>query len=582
MTKRRNGRDADGDPASGRPGTASPRPGRKIAVAVAVVLAAGAVVWAVSANGEKPSTFPGADLPNDDAREPPPDFPTPVTEEDRLRLLVEMLLSADQDDALWARDRLLAAGPAARALVVDIATRSLESNTAFVQHALDVILTGPRPEDARLAIEGLTSRDPHVVTRCSDILGILATAAPPDAVPALAKAARQGYPIAQHACSALASIGGDAADKALAAIAADEHADPTPRQQALVALGKMEGPVSLLTMRSVFDGAKDRQIKVAAAQGLVERRDPHPIAWLREQFAASQDEQALTLLAWAGEDAAFAEIERRLTGALEEQRRRLVALSLLERYPSERKIPLLRRVARETDSDEIRADAWELLARAGAPDDELMALLTSNAPTERARRERMAAVLVIGRLRKASFGDAILGSLPPAGEPALRIMYLRAIILCDATQGAETVIREMATDQSGFDAEQSPSLNLAAQMEDASRAFRKAAAPFVLKALEGGYGVPGPRAQLDLIHMAGRCCGAEAAPLVEAFLTHPERQYKEAAARVLPAIARPETMRSVRAAWWKPQDAYTRAELRTALLRLSLVFPVTAPQRSDR
>ncbi len=557
-------------------------PGRAIAIAVAVALAAGAVVWAVRANAAKTSTFPGADLPNDDAREAPPDFPVPVTEEDRLRLLVELLMSGDQDDALWARDRLLAAGPAARSMIVEIATRSLESNTAFVQHALDVILAGPRPEDGRLAIEGLSSHDPHVVTRCSDILGILESAAPPDAVAALAKAARQGYPIAQHACSALASIGGDEADRALAAIAADEHADPTPRQQALVALGKMEGPASLLTMRSVFDSAKNRQVRIAAAQGLVERRDAHPMAWLREQFATTQDEQALTLLAWAAEDVAFAEIERRLTGALEEQRRRLAALSLLERYPAERKVPLLRRVVQETDSDEIRAEAWELIARSGAGDDELMSLLTSNAEAERARRERMAAVLVIGRLRKASFGDAILASLPPASEPALRIMYLRAIILCDATQGAETVIREMATDPSGFDADQSPSLNLAAQMEDASRAFRKAAAPFVVKALQGGYGTPGPRAQLDLIHMAGRCCGSEAARLVEPFLTHPERQYKEAAARVLPAIAGPDTLRSVRAAWWKPQDAYTRSELRTALLRLSLVFPVTTPRRSDR
>ena len=98
-----------------------------IVVSVVVVAAAVAAWIAQRGPAPVPSGFPGATLPTSAAKGPPPDFPVPATEAARLQALIAMLMQADQDDALWARDRLL-----------DLLRRGEHQIGEFVHHDHDV------------------------------------------------------------------------------------------------------------------------------------------------------------------------------------------------------------------------------------------------------------------------------------------------------------------------------------------------------------------------------------------------------------------------------------------------------------
>jgi hypothetical protein len=109
---------------------------------------------------------------------------------------------------------------------------------------------------------------------------------------------------------------------------------------------------------------------------------------------------------------------------------------------------------------------------------------------------------------------------------------------------------------------------------EAKKPFLDAIAPFVRDALEGRLGSPGPMARVQLLLVAGRACGREITPRVEACLADDDRQMRETAAAVIVNVPGPNSVAALKNAWWRRQDAVTRGALHRALERVVLSQPV--------
>lgn len=552
---------------------------RPVAVVVTVaVVAAGALLWATRKGGD--GTRDRAPVvPSVPATEPPPRYERPRTERERLERLVEVLLHADTEDALWARGKLIEAGDEARALVVSIAESSLTSNVAFVEHAFDVLLADPRASDLPLAASGLRSADPEVVRRACLLLGRLGPAAR-TAVPDLGQtAAGAAHPVPYYACDALAKIGGDEAVEALARVARSEGAGPTARAQAILALGRLGGRKAVEILRKLWEEATGDE-RVAAAQALITAGDRTPVEALRAEWTSRRDEISLALLAYAVDDLALRELAARLRDPLETAVRKVEAIGRLERYPAERKTGLLREIARDPRQErDVRVEAWDALVRCGDPADEADLLRLLRAEGASAQDDRYVAALVLGRLRRPGHARVLLEAAARDDVGAeVRTKILCALALTGSPDGAEALVAAFVSDGSKHEDSGSASVDLGAVLERPPPELRAALAPLVLAtlrqdALRSGK-VLGPRARHELVVLAGRVCGSEAAAVVEPLLAHPDRHVRAAAARVLALVGGRDTERALRAAWWAQQDPYTRTAIAETLLRLSLDAPV--------
>ncbi|MCG3135612.1 MAG: hypothetical protein HMLKMBBP_03333 [Planctomycetes bacterium] len=562
---------------------AAERPSRVRVLVVSLAAGGAAAVAALAFVSRAPSAPPDR-FPAEETADPPPRFERPRTEAERLGALIQILLASDPDDTERARSLLLAAGEPGREAVAATVRHILESNTAFAQHAFDLLLLSPRPSDVPLAIAGLSSRDPDVVSRAAALLGRVGPSAA-EALPNLASAARQGYPMSEHACGAMAKLGSPEAEAELVAIAVDAAADAGARQQAMVALGTMPrlADRTVAALRAVADVTRgtpeSRQTYIAAASSLATRKDPHVLPGLREDFDLRRDPQALNLLSRANDEAALREIVARLDAKLEDTKRRLEALFLLEFFPPDVRIPILRRAIESIDDEDTLAAAWELLGKTGSEEvaGEMRRLLRSEAAGARGPQDRKVATLVLGGLRKPEDSRALLDAAEraaAAGDEELRMFALRGAMLCGDPAAAEPIVRVWAADASPVDAPISVAANLGSIFPEAPPAFRRAAAPHVVRALRGEFGALGEGALLQFVLAAAAACGEEASPAVQTLLRHDRREVREAAARFLGMQPGPDGEASLRAAWWGKQDRYTRAEIARSLSWVPLAKPV--------
>lgn len=551
----------------------SPPPGnlvRRVAVGVAVAAALAAAAWFVRGDDAAKGRERGPRIDATEATEAPPTFPRPRTEDERIGALLQVMLTADDEDAAWARGRLVEAGEPARERVLELAKESVATNRAFVGQAFDVLLVAPRASDVPFATVCLRSDDPDIVKRACLLLGQLGPAAR-SAVPELASAAAGAYPVPSFACDALVRVGGDAALAALARAARDAEAGPSARAFALLALGRMPDAAAGDALREAYAVAAGDE-RYAVAEALVLRGDPAPIADLRAAFATDRDERAFVLLSRAADPLAFREIERRVRDPFEPPVRRIEACTQLESFPHDARASLLRELGGDRSQvRDVRVEAWDVLVRGGDARDEadLLGMLRAEGPS--AQHDRYVAALVIGRLRRRAHARAVVEALDaPGSEPEVRTKTACALALIGAPETAETLVRLLAADRSGHDVPDSMAVNLGSVLRSPSREFGAALGPAALRALRGEFGTPGPRAQFEVLQIVGRCCGPEAAPAAEALLTVGDRHLREAAAAVLAYVGGPDSERAVRSAWWQPQDPYTRRALAVTLHRLSL------------
>jgi hypothetical protein len=548
----------------------------RVAVAAAALAAGlGATIWALRSMDPAPADPGGApQVPE----EPPPDFPRPPVEDERLRRALELLLTGDPDTAAWARDLLAAGGEPARKLVAEMARHMLVSNRAFAEQAFDILLRDPRREDVPLAAAALDNPDPEVVRRACILLGRAGGPLAREQMPRIASVVAAGWPLSNFAMQALVDLGGDEAVAQLERISQGAEFVPAERDAALPRIGRVGGEKARAILSREFRDAKTDDRRRAAAEGLVAMRDPSPLPYLREQWEKQRDERALALLARAGDDVAFAELESRLRAPIETEERRLQALTFLEPYPAARRREILRLAGAAPSPREVRVEAWTQLWNAGDTTDREDLLRMLRAEGADAREGTMVAALVLGRLRDPVHTKALLVALategPNRSDRELRVALLRAVILSGDPEGAETVVRAMAEDQSPYGSKESVAFELSVMFGQSTRPFLNAAAPHLRAALENRLGAPGQMARIELLQIGARACGADLAPVVEPLLTDPDPKLREAAAVAIVDAAGPRSVAALKAAWWKLRDPADRAALRRALERVVLAPPV--------
>lgn len=543
------------------------------AIAAAAVAGAAWITWSMRTTGPAPSPL---DVPETNADAPPPVVPEPRTEAERVeRLIRDFLFAGDNEDAVWARGILERGGEYARTEVGEAARRCLRSNRAFVEHALDVLLRDPRPGDVPLAAEALDSPDTQVTRRALLLLGRVGGPGAHAVIVRIADVAKDSWPAPVWALDALVALGGDDAVEQVVRVATSPEFLAGAQEQALASLGRLGGERAREVLRREFEAAVSEERIIAAAQGLVEMKDPTPIPKLRAMLAANGDDRALNLLARAQDDAALAELESRLRAPIESEARQAQALAMLAYFPYERRAAILRFASTAGRPRDVRVAAWEQRVVDGGPTEGAEARNLLRAEGAAAKEDRYVAALVLSRLKDAATVQALLAAEKAnRDDHELRAILLRSLALTGAPEAAETVVRAIASDPSAHAGPESLGFQIWQMIPVSAPAFRTAAAPWVRQGLEGKLGPLSGSAKLHLILAAAATCGPEIEPLLAPYLTDENRHLREATSTAIVNVATSTTAAALRNAWWRKQDAFTRTDLERALRRVALVRPV--------
>lgn len=554
------------------------RPARAAAAAVvaggALVALAGAgwITWRLT----RPVAAAGpADVERNRPERAPPDFPAPRTETERIQRLLEMLLNGDTDDAMWARRMLAEAGEPARKTVAETASRCLDANRMFVEHALEFLLRDARPSDVPLAVQALASPDPECQYRGLAILAKVGDAAAREAIPKIGAIATESWPAPRYALNALSRLGGAEAVAELERLAMAKDLPVGVADLALAQMGTIGGERAREVLLREMDAAEGGDRFIAAAEGLVAMGDPAPVPRLRETLLAGRSEQALALLARARDADARAELDARIRGPLESAERREIALRMLESFPIAERVELLRHAAASRNPREVRVEAWRQLVKDGDPSDrdDLVRLLHAEGPNR--REDRFVAALALATWQNPASGRALAAAEAAAtDDEELRTILLRALVIVGDPGTAEAVVRSMASDPAEPGTGNARAFEAAILFQRPPQGFRDAVAPWVVKALRGELGTVAPKAMASLVLAARAACGRDAAGAIEPFLTHPDRHLASAAAAALVDLAGPNSLAALRNAWWHPQAADTRDEIVRSLERILLAHPV--------
>ncbi len=553
---------------------------RQLSIALAVALLVVAGFW-VMGDALRGLNVPDAPTEPQFAErrvsEPPPLRETPASMAERRGFWLRMLTTGDERDVQWAVAQLRAGGEAGRAAVLAAAERSLRSNKALVQQALEFLLADPRADCFQLARDVLDSTDPHAVNRALLILARLGPEAESVAPQVAALAVDRPYPIPQYAMTALAAMGTAQAEEA--AKDAVQRMDAGQRAFGYVALAQMARPGIAAFLRDAFERETQPGTKLAAAEGLVRSGDDTPIAWLhgelrRTTAGTPQFEGALRILAQAADETAGRILARRAEDPLETGKRRANAIEPLRPFPLPAIKATLVRAGRSGQPVDARVAAWDQLVRKGPPSAfrDLLSMLV--VPGAAAAEDRRVAALVLGRLRRADAADGLIAALArlQAGEEEERSLYLRALCLTGSEKGAEVVARAIAADHTGF-GRGGTAFDVYGVLGDLTPALRRVYGRQFVRALAGEFGEPsGTGLQFLLLAMI-TCGGPEAAPWIERYVHHDEREIRDAAVTALAFVGRPESLDVLTRAWRRKQDDLLRDVLRDTIEKLQYLAP---------
>lgn len=557
-----------------RPTRSAPRSRAGIVVCAAAALAGAVwITWSLGAAGKE---APPPDFPETHADTPPPAAQEPRTEKERVeRLIRDFLFAGDNDDAEWARGVLARGGEYARAEVAEAARRCVRSNRAFVEHALDLLLRDPRPDDLPLAGEALDSPDTQVTRRALLLFGKVGGPGAHESIRKIADVAKDSWPAPAWALETLVALGGEDAVAEVERIATSPEFLSGAQEQALASLGLLGGERARTVLLREFAAAVTDERILAAAQGLVAMGDPTPLPKLREMLAKNGDDRALNLLARAHDDAAFKELERRLRAPLESEARQVQALAILAYFPFDQRASLLRFAAAAGRPRDVRVAAWDQLLADGGPAEAAAACAMLRAEGAAAKEDRYVAALAASRLHDPATVQALLAAEKAnRDDHELRAILLRSLALTGAPEAAETVVRAIASDPTEHAGPDSMAYQIWQMIPASTQAFRAAAAPWVVQALQGKLGPLAGSAKLHLILTAAATCGTEVEPLLEPYLVDDNHNLREAATTAVVNVATDSTAAALRTAWWRKQDQFTRSDLARALRRVELARPV--------
>jgi len=504
--------------------------------------------------------------------DPPPIFEPPPDMAARQSFWMRMLITGDRRDVDWAKVQFRRVGAPGRAQVLAAAERCVRSNMAFVEQALDILLESPGPDCYPFARDVLESRDPHAVNRAVLLLAELGEVAEPLAPRLATLAVEREYPIPRYAMTALARIGTPRARDA--AMDAVTRMAPGQRAFGYVALAEIGGDDVIAFMRDAFAVETEPATKLAAAEGLVRAGDDTALPWLRAELARADRgtiyyDGTLRVLARALDDEALRRYAALATDRLESDKSRANAIEMIADYPLSKVNEPLGRVLQDRTSIDARVAAWEVLILKNAPGrlDDVQALLF--APGPGGADDRRVGALVLGRLRRPETARALIDALArlAPNETEERGLYLRALGLTGADEGAEVIVRAVAGDTSGFGVG-GTALDAFTVFGSLTPEFRKKLGPELLRALDGQFGAPEGAGLQFLLLATPLCCGEEAAEYVERFVGHDDREIREAAISGLAFIGRQDSLLVLRRAWRRKQDDLLRATLTDTMEKL--------------
>ena len=485
---------------------------------------------------------------------------------------LRMLTTGDERDVQWAVQQLRNDGDPGRQLVLAAAQRSVRSNRALVQQALEFLLSDPREDCYPLVRDVLESDDPHAVTRALLLLAKLGELGEPVAPRLATLAVEREYPIPQYAMTALAAIGTQAAEDA--AKDAVTRMDADQRGFGYVALAQMARPGIVDYLKQAFAMETDPRTKLAAAEGLVRSDDTSPTDWLRSELehttpGSTQFEGALAVLAQAQHEVAHRILADRAEDRLDTGKRRANAIEALAPFSYEMLKSTLVRCGRAGEPVDARVAAWDQMVRKGprAAYEDLLAMLL--APGAGGSDDRRVAALVLGRLERPESAPALIDGLArlDATEKEERSLYLRALCLTGSPDAAEVVARAVAADHTGF-GRGGTAFDVFGVLGDLAPDVRAQFGVQFERALAEEFGpVAGSGLQVLLIAMP-TCAGPDAAPRIERFVHHEEREIRDSAITALAFVGRPRSLDVLTRAWHKKQDDLLRANLRDAMLKL--------------
>jgi len=506
------------------------------------------------------------------ATTPPPIVDPPPGLDARRSFWLLMLTTGDEHDVEWSKVQIRRDGKPARALVLGAGMRSIRSNLAFVQQALDILLESPAEDCYPFARDVLESRDPHAVNRAVLLLAELGALAEPLAPRLATLAVEREYPIPQYAMTALARIGTPAARDA--AMDAVSRMDAAQRGFGYVALAEIGGDEVIEFMRAAFEVESEPLTKLAAAEGLVRAGDETPLPWLRAELARTvrgthQYSGSLRVLARAQDDEALQLFVAIATDTHESDKNRANAIETIAHYPLSKLYEPLGRVVADRLSIDARVAALDVLIRKDAPGrlDDVRALLF--APGRAGADDRRVGALVLGRLRRPDTARALIDALSrlAPNENEDRALYLRALALTGADEAAELIARAIASDTSGFGVG-GLAFDVLTVLGSVTPEFRKTLGPELLRALDGAFGSPSGSGLQSLILATPVCCGEEAAAFIEPFVEHRDRPIREASISALAFCGRQDSLLVLRRAWRRKQDELLRATLADTIEKL--------------
>lgn len=497
------------------------------------------------------------ELRSHDVLEPPPDYGPPATFEEKLVHWMQMLTTGDREDAEWALAQIEMESSRARPALVDAAQRSANSNYALVEQVLDYLLAHPGRDGLRLAREGLSSRDPGVVTRSAALLALLGGPEALDAADALAQAAiTREHPVPLRCLDALSALGGPVC--ARAAMDAALRVDSGYRPHALYSLAAYGRELTGAFLEERFRTETESMSRLGAAQALVLQGNPLPVPWLREcldrgGLGQNEYESALRILAEGRDERALAEIRELLAQPLDGARRESL-VRMLEPYPLQLKEEALRETAAPGNVVEVRVTAWEALVRSGIPGayEGLVRLL--DMPGAEGADDRRVALLTIGRLRAVEAGPRLVAAWRAAGKRKEGAgLELRAMVLVGDPASADLVAGAMADDRSSH-GQGGDAFNVHQILGDVSPDFCRALGRAIDQVLRRRGPTLSGSGLVHLIASAGICCDASTADAIEPFLFSEDVQVQLAAVRALSQIPGPGTEDALRRAWRRQHD----------------------------
>jgi hypothetical protein len=559
----------------------------RVAAVAAAAVAAGIAIAVATRRGGIPDVAPAAPEPTTPGEFPQdgpllrraPEFAPVADEADLVTRWVAVLASGDDDDVEWARSRLRSAGAAGRRAVRDAGTSALGSNLALVEQALEFLVESPDAQDADFAVSALTGGDAHATQRAARLLARIGAALPDPAraCRALADAALCGTPAVLKDClAALSSVGGPVAAAETVRVLSGTAEDLRAVAHAGAA-GSRE-PQVRAAVRQAFETETETApvARLAAADALVRMGDASCVPWLEGLLASPPPDYSLlrdsvlATLARERHAGALTVIGERVRDVLEDERVRVEMIGLLANYPFAAARPYLEAAAASAQGNvaEVRTPALEALTL-GAPAEYLPAL--SRMLRDVGREDAYAAVLVAGRVRRPELAAALsAGVAREDHDEEMKALCLRALVVAQAPEFAETVVRTMAADRSALDAQVSLAFNAGAVLALAGAGFRDVAGASMVRALAGDFGPLGGSGLVQILRGTAVCCGPEASSGVSRFLGHDDPAVRRAAAWALGHVAGPGTSSDLRAAWWRAPDADTRLAIEKAMERAHL------------